>query len=462
MSEGRSLNRRQFIRLGGLAASSFAFGELTSACAGKTRHTTHHGSSDNIGEAPWSDLHTAISGRVVVPGDPDYSSGAILYNERFDAARPAAIAYCANPSDVQRSIEFVRKWDVDVSVRSGGHSYGGYSTGPGLVIDVTPMSEVVVSQESARIGAGTRLIDMYSALASAGVAVPGGSCPTVGIAGLALGGGIGVLGRKFGLSCDNVTSLQIVTADSRILTCDASDNEDLYWASRGGGGGNFGVVTSFDFAVHPLPQLALFTLEWPWAAAGEVLGAWQEWIGPAVNELWSNCQLLSAGSGGTKVRVTGVFCGDSSTLSEQLQPLLRTVGTPSYQFLGPESFTRAMLIEAGCEGLSVAQCHLPSQNAAGQLSRSAFAAKSVFIDSPLPSQTDTAIVEGDHPIPGEGSRPRRCRRLGLLWRCHLRDSARGNGFRAPQSPRRYRAQCVVVSRLCIGIVSRCRLVIAAR
>lgn len=347
---------------------------------------------------PWTRLAATLAGRLVVPGDAAFTTSALLYNERFDAIRPAAIAICQNVSDVQRSIEFARRYAVPLATRSGGHSYGGYSTGAGLVIDVSAMSTTAVTGGVtggvARVGAGTRLVDMYSALASQGAVVPGGSCPTVGIAGLALGGGIGVLGRKFGLTCDNLEALDVVTADSRALTADASHHSDLYWASRGGGGGNFGVVTSFDFTVHPVPEVALFTLDWPWAAASDVLGAWMQWVGRAPDELWSNCQLLSEGATGPHVKVTGVYCGDTTALSSELASLVAAVGPTSSRFVGPEAFPKAMLIEAGCEADTVAQCHLPWQDPAGVLSRSAFLAKSLYVDEPLPAAVASDVTEG--------------------------------------------------------------------
>ncbi|MGA2519364.1 MAG: FAD-binding oxidoreductase [Acidimicrobiales bacterium] len=413
----RPIGRRQFLRDTGAAiASLVALGPAVAACGGTTVRSastsTSHPGSPPAGPPPWAALAASLSGRVVTPADAAYVTGAQVYNERFDSIRPAAIAYCASEGDVQRSVEFARRFDVPLAVRSGGHSYGGYSIGDGLVLDVTLMDSVTpgvmgaAGQGVARVGAGVRLVDMYSALAGAGVTVPGGSCPTVGIAGLALGGGIGVLGRNFGLTCDNVASLRMVTADSRVLTCGPGENEDLYWANRGGGGGNFGVVTSFVFTTHPLPDLALFTLEWPWSAAAEALGSWQDWIGGTPDELWSNCQLLSEGSAGAKLRVTGVFCGDVGPLAAQLQPLERSIGTPSYRFVGPESFVAGMLIEAGCEDLSVAQCHLPTQNPGGMLDRSTFAVKSSFIDAALPDAGITAVVDAiggfqDH-APGLG------------------------------------------------------------
>ncbi len=185
----------------------------------------------------------------------------------------------------------------------------------------------------------------------------------------------------------------MVTADGRSRRVDASHDDVLYWACRGGGGGNFGVVTSFTFETHPIPDLALFTLHWPWAAADDVLSAWMGFTAHAPDELWSNCQLLSAGTSGPMVKVTGVFVGSTVAASVALTPLISAVGSaPSSQFVGPEPYLAAMLIEAGCEGSTVAQCHLPSQNPAGTLSRAAFEAKSAYIGGPLPSAGVSAVV----------------------------------------------------------------------
>jgi len=354
-----------------------------------------------------------MTGSLVLPSDPSYGTDKLLYNERFDTIDPGAIAYCATPSDVQRCVAFARRHGLAAAARSGGHSYGGYSLSSGLVIDVTTMAAVTpggpgpAGTTAATVGAGARLIDVYRGLGQAGLLLPGGSCPTVGIAGLALGGGVGVFGRKYGLTADNIASVALVTADATVRHCDATTNADLFWACRGGGGGNFGIVTSFTFNLAPLPPIALFTLEWPWAAAGDVLGAWQQWVPGSPDELWSNCQLLGGGPGGPEVKVTGVFCGSATTLSGLLAPLRAAVGaTPSYAFVGPEPYLRAMMIEAGCADSTVEACHLPGQTPTGDLSRSAFDAKSAYLRAPLPAAgvgALTAAVGGfAASVPGAG------------------------------------------------------------
>ena len=412
----RALDRRQFLRRGGatvaaLGAAAALDGCSTAAPSAGSSTTETTGAS---GPPDWSALSGMLSGRLVVAGSPTAVTSAELYNTRFDGTVPEAIAYCRSVSDVQRCLGFARDHAVQIAARAGGHSYGGYSSCPGLVVDVTLMATVATGPAgagSATVGAGARLIDVYSTLGSAGVLLPAGSCPTVGIAGLTLGGGVGVFGRKYGLTCDNLRSLDMVTADARVVTADEGTHSDLLWASKGGGGGNFGVVTSFTFDVHPIPDIALFTLEFPWGAAADVLGAWQHWMPGTPPELWSNCQLLSSGTAGGAqplgVRVTGVLVGTPSTLTGLLGPLITAAGTaPTYQFVGPEPYLKAMLVEAGCSDSSVAACHLPSQNPAGTLSRSGFAAKSNYIDTPMPSAGLQAVVEAvaslDRTQPGSG------------------------------------------------------------
>ncbi|MDQ3822412.1 MAG: FAD-binding oxidoreductase, partial [Actinomycetota bacterium] len=223
------------------------------------------------------ELDRALAGDVVTPSESRYTSARLLFNTRFDAIKPRAIAFCENAADVQKAVRWARKHDVRISARSGGHSYGGYSAGPGLVVDVSRIDGISVNPQArtATIGAGARLIDVYAELWKHGLAIPGGSCPSVGIAGLALGGGVGFSSRKLGLTSDNVRGLRIVTADGRARNASAREHGDLFWACRGGGGGNFGVATSFAFRAHPVGNVATYAIDWPWSDALEAVAAWQ-------------------------------------------------------------------------------------------------------------------------------------------------------------------------------------------
>jgi FAD binding domain len=348
--------------------------------------------------ADWAALRRKLSSRLLVtPESSGYDTAKLLFDPKFDQTRPQGIAYCATASDVSACLDFVRRFGLPVAARSGGHSYGGWSSSTGLVIDVSKMSRVSVDAGAgtARVGAGTLLIDLYSQLAAHGLTVPGGSCPTVGIAGLALGGGVGVVSRLYGLSCDNIVGVQIVTADGVVRDCGAGAEADLFWACRGGGGGSFGVVTEFTFRTHPARDLVLFFLQWPWSAATQVIDAWQNWAPGAPDELWSNLH-LSAGPGGGEpsISVGGTYAGEVGAAQALLDRLYSAAGSqPDSAFVRREGFLSCMLVEAGCSSMSVEQCHLPTQNPAGVLSRPPEYAKSDFYTKPLPSKGIATLLD---------------------------------------------------------------------
>jgi hypothetical protein len=266
-----------------------------------------------------------------------------------------------------------------------------------VVCDVTRMAAVALQPDgTAVVAAGARLIDVYAALAPRGLGIAAGSCPTVGIAGLALGGGLGVVGRKFGLTCDNVRGLQLVTAAGDALTCNASTNSDLYWACRGGGGGNFGIVTSLTMATHSIPAVTLFSLHWRWAAAVDVIAGWQGWLKGVPDELWSICHVLSTTTHGTpSISVDGCFVGGQAALSPWLMALQHAVGSSALtSSVGTHGLLDGMLIESGCAGLSVAACHLQKQNPQGILQREAALGRSDIALNPLPAAAIGIIVSG--------------------------------------------------------------------
>jgi FAD/FMN-containing dehydrogenase len=340
-------------------------------------------------------LAAGLSGRLSRPGSPTYAIDRALYDPVYDSIRPAGIAYCANAGDVARSIAFAREHGLPLTARSGGHSYAGYSTTTGLVIDVSLMSQLVVSGSVAKVGAGARLIDVYSGLPQRGVSVPGGSCPSVGMAGLALGGGIGVVGRLHGLTSDNIVGLKVVMADSSVVVANASTNADVFWACRGGGGGNFGVVTAFEFSTFPVGQVALFGLRWPWAAAAQVLPAWLEWSSSRPDQMWSNCILSAArGFSTPSLCVGGVWVGAVSDAQAQVAALIKQVGAPTSQSYGQHDFEEAMYIEAGCQGLSQAACHLAGKSPGGTLPRHVAVAKSDILNAPLSTAGVQAVLAG--------------------------------------------------------------------
>jgi hypothetical protein len=395
MSSTSPFDRRTFLRralgIGAVGSAALLTGVALEGCGTSPTPASTTTTTKPVAIGPpsanqWRKLAASLAGTLVLPTSSSYRVDRLLYNARFDNPQPLALAYCANATDVARCVAFTTAHGVPLAARSGGHSYGGYSSCEGLVIDVSRMSNISVDTGSntATIGAGAQLIDVYNELGARGRLLPGGSCPTVGIAGLALGGGIGVFGRKFGLTLDNLREVSLVTPDARHVRASALDNSDLWWASRGGGGGNFGVATSFTFDVHPMPEVTLFTLQFPWDSATTVLEGWQEWMSTAPDELWSNCQLLAQGTYGFLVQVGGVYCGTPDELSVLLGKLQTSVATtPTYSFVGSRDYLDAMEIEAGCSGLTIAACHVSTESPGGTLSREAYAAKSSYVDEPM-------------------------------------------------------------------------------
>jgi FAD/FMN-containing dehydrogenase len=395
-------------RSGGTGAAGVTpSGTAGSAATGSTAGPVTPRATGSPGPADWTALAHDLSGPLIGPGDTAYTVSKRLFDPRFDSLRPAGVAYCRNPPDVTTCLAFVRKFGVPVAARCGGHSYAGWSSTSGLIIDVTPMAGVNVTGTTATVGAGTRLIDFYNGLSAHGRVVPGGSCPTVGIAGLTLGGGVGVVSRAYGLTSDNVQSLQIVTADGQVRTCDSSQNSDLFWACRGGGGGNFGVVTSFTFTTHPAGEIVLFFLSWPWSQAAQVISAWQSWAPYAPDALWSNVHLTAAPGGSVPtIEVGGTYLGDIGTLATLLEKLYAAAGSqPSSPFMETTSWLHAMLVEAGCSSLTVNECHLPTQNPQGQLSRASEYAKSDIFTQPLSSQGIGTLLAGVENFQRAGGAP---------------------------------------------------------
>jgi hypothetical protein len=204
----------------------------------------------------FTELAATITGSIITAQDPDYDRARSVWNAAIDR-RPAGVAYCETSADVAAAVTFARRGSLEMSVRSGAHSTAGASVGDaGLVIDLSRMNDVTVDPDSRRavVGGGALLRDLDAATQQYGLAVPAGEIGHTGVAGLTLGGGMGWLTRQHGLTIDNLLAAEVVLADGRIVRASGDENPDLFWALRGGGG-NYGIVTSFEFALHPVGPL---------------------------------------------------------------------------------------------------------------------------------------------------------------------------------------------------------------
>jgi FAD/FMN-containing dehydrogenase len=297
----------------------------------------------------------------------------------FDDVRPRAIVRVASTRDVARTIAFARDHGLRFAARSGGHSYAGYSLSNGIVIDVSVLDRVTADPAAKRatIGSGASLMQVTNGLAPDGLMVPGGTCATVGIAGLTLGGGQGVTGRRFGLTCDSLEAATVVLADGTVVRCDANRHDDLFWGLRGGGGGNLGVVTSFTFAAHPLTHLTICSLSWLWSQAAQVIRAWSDWAPSAPNDLWSSLRLRWIPGSGPQVSMIGAWSGSPSGLAKVLDELTASV-PPVTRSTSTLPYLDVAKLYAGCAGRSADECSL--QIHGGTLPRQASLAKSDFFD----------------------------------------------------------------------------------
>jgi FAD/FMN-containing dehydrogenase len=404
--------RRDFLFASGTVGAALVAGGLLGPAVASQQHKTPadratlarpawlHRPDTKPADADWNALRRKLSTRKLLrPGQSGYGFAKQLFSPQWDSLQPAGVAYCERDSDVAACVSFVTKFKLPVRARSGGHSYGGWSSvSGGLIVDISEMNSMSFGTDTVTVGTGIDLINFYGGLAARGRAVPGGSCPTVGIAGLTLGGGVGVLARIYGLTSDNLRSLDIVVADGSTLTCNSGSNRGLYWASRGGGGGNFGVATSFTFGTHNLSTVVLFFMSWPWSRASRVVSGWQSWIPHEPDALWSNMHLSASFGGAPSIGVGGSYVGSVAGARRELDKLFHLVGSaPTSSTVVEHSFLSAMLLEAGCASVPLDACDTPP---GGHLPRVPFFAKSDFFTRPLNAAGIRALLGGIERLRG--------------------------------------------------------------
>jgi hypothetical protein len=391
--------------LAGCAAKSPA-APATSSTSGSPSATPLTATPTLATGVGWSSLRKHLHGRLRLPTDVGYDAVRLVENPRYDGARPLAVVTVADETDVATVLSFARDHALPVAMRSGGHSYPGWSSGGAgvsgmpraLVIDCRGLASVTMTGTSVRVGAGAALAPVYAAVAASGRALAGGSCATVGISGLTLGGGVGVLTRAYGLTCDAVTGLRIVTADGVARTVDADHEPDLFWALRGGGGGHLGVVTALTFATVAAPALHTFFLSWPIGAAARVVPAWQAWAPHADARLWSTLKALGGAvhPGGPTLLLSGTWTGPGAP---DLSGLLEHCPPPAVDSGRVRDYGSAMASYAGCASVPVNRCHT---GPGGALDREAFGATSHVAYTTLSSAGVDTLLQHVEAAQGSG------------------------------------------------------------
>jgi len=273
-----------------------------------------------------------LSGEIVTPNDPPYDTARQEWNQVVQEF-PQVIVYCYDNKDVSNAIRWAREQGVGIRIRSGGHNYEGYSVGDKvLVIDISRMNGLRIDQTRnlVQVQGGVRNRRLYEFLSSRGYPFPGGTCPSMGVSGYTLGGGWGYSCRLFGLGCDNLIELELIDYKGKLLVASQLVNADLFWACRGAGGGNFGVVVSMTFKLPPkVDKVTLIEILYPHAtpkSQEKFLDAWQQWVLYADDRIGLNARLYNSEAEGIATLARGIFYGTPQQAKEILQPF-RDIGS---------------------------------------------------------------------------------------------------------------------------------------
>ena len=296
------------------------------------------GTKNRVSSSCADELRAAISGRVALPGDELYEKGCRVWNGAV-RRRPAIIAFCKQPEDVQAAVRAARRHGLPLSVRGGGHDWAGRALrDDGLVIDLTGMRDVAVDPRAlvATVAGGARAKDVAAAAGAHDLVAAMGNCGTVGMAGLTLGGGYGPLSGTCGLAADNLLGAEIVLADGRRVTTGPDAEPDLFWALRGGGG-NFGVVTSLRVRLHPARDMLAGSVIYNWNEAGAVLRRYASFAATAPDELGVSVGVMSGPDGEPVIMVVPLWNGDRRR-GERAMEDVRAFGTPLSAQVGPATY----------------------------------------------------------------------------------------------------------------------------
>jgi FAD/FMN-containing dehydrogenase len=335
------LNRRDLLRAGAAGALGLWLPFATDA-----RSATWHARAANsrIPRRALAELARALHGELLLPGDPGYDAASAPANFRYDSIRPLAVASCDDEADVITCVDWSKAYHVPPVARGGGHSYAGYSTTEGLLVDIGRLNHVAVDDRSghAVMAGAARNQNVLDATVDRQFVLPGGTCLAVGVGGLTLGGGIGYNTHWGGLTCDHLLSTRMVTAGGRVVHADREHHPDLFWACRGGAGGNFGINTEFTFQLPEIParEVAFYRFDWRGAdAAAAVLRAFDRLLTRDTQgfNAVAMAQASPVGAGGPREAIDvfsrGQFIGTQAELERYVQPLIDAAGCPTQRTL---------------------------------------------------------------------------------------------------------------------------------
>ncbi|WP_083948439.1 FAD-binding oxidoreductase [Thermobifida cellulosilytica] len=379
-----AIDRRSLLRIGAVAAAA----SVTAGVGGSSAAPAlAHGRGPRGGNK-WDQLRRHVHGDVVLPGDPTYEQAIQLQVAEYDRIRPAAVLYCESEHDVRTGILFAQDHGLHAVARSGGHSNAGYSTTEGLVIDVSRRKKVLAGPTTTKIETGLQAVDVLDALAHRGIALPNGTCPTVSVAGFVTGGGTGPFSRKYGVASDRIRAARVVLADGRTVVCDERQRSDLLWALRGGGGGNFGIITQYTLDQVPITRMCQYRLVWHWNDTVRLITGLQEWIADLPEEIAADLLVIAPATPGTAplVQLVGTSLGSLETLDAELDRLIGLTGRqPTERTAVDLPYRDAMMRVWSCSDKTVEQCHRTGTTPEGTLPRDAFRlTRSRLVDDPIP------------------------------------------------------------------------------
>lgn len=382
------MQRRQFLKLWSISLP------LLSSCTASLPTFAPPLAGPALPEAAdWQQFQQQLHGQLLGPDHNEFVWRAQSANSRFDQQIPAVIVRVASRDDVQLTLQFVRRFNLPFAIRGGGHSYTGLSGTAGLLLDMGQLQQIHYADGQVRIGAGAKLGDVYATLAAYQQSIPAGSCASVGIAGLMQGGGLGIADRMYGLTCDALLEAEIVTADGQLLRCNAREHADLFWALRGGGGGQFGVLTELTFQTFPTAPVRNYIGRYPLENGEQVLTEWQRWAAQLPDTVWTQLAIWVNGNSKKtpEIQIRCCSIGHQADVTQAWQQLEKRLSS-LWGEVDMQDHLYLDFMLSDCKGLDSNQCKLPSQHETGKLKRVAMAGSSDMFNKILPAAGCQALL----------------------------------------------------------------------